>query len=530
MLIHLRAVNLGVLEDAVIAPADGFTVITGETGAGKTLLLGALRLLAGGKVKSTAVGPSGEESIAEGQFIDRGVEVGVTRVVPQDGRSRAYFDGALVSAETLEQRLGRLMEIVGQHDHMQLRKAHAIIGLIDAAQDERGAAVRAEYSELWLAYREALDDQKRLGGDLMALERELDLVRYQAREISEAGLSPGDDVEMEKLATRLRNAGLIRESLSEAITGLEAASESLGEVVASLRRAGSAGAELGDATGMAETSSDVTSDILREVRDVAENSQDSPDRLEEIEKRLNMLGELKRKYGRTLDEVLEFGAEAVKRVEVLEDLLARAAQIDDLVNKRREAVVRTGRSLSETRAATAKRVEEGVTMHLGALGLKRAIVDIVLEQVEPGPSGLDRASFLFASDPGLVPGPIADVASGGELSRLVLALRLATRSRDIDTLVFDEVDAGVGGATALALGEKMAELSRSTQVLCVTHLPQVAARADRHFVIERSGAVATVRRVEGDDRVSELSRMLSGIPESTAGRDAAAELLAGAGA
>ncbi|MGA7281346.1 MAG: AAA family ATPase [Acidimicrobiia bacterium] len=529
MLNHLRGKNLGVLEDAAIAPAEGFTVITGETGAGKTLLLGALRLLAGGRPNTNAVGPKADELTAEGLFVDGGAELGVTRIVPRDGRSRAYLDGAIVSAETLEQRLGGLIEIVGQHDQMRLRQPQADIGFLDGALDPDCLVIREQYARAWIAYREAQDDQKRLGGDTMALERELDLVRYQAREITEAGLSAGDDAEMERLATRLRNAGLIRESLSLALSELETASDSLGLAVSALRKAESAEADLGEAHVMAQTSADVTHDLIREIRDAAHEPEDAPARLEEIETRLTRLGELKRKYGKTLDEVLEFGAEAGRRADELDDLLSRAAHIDELLRQRHDGVVEAGRELSEARVRAAARVEGETKAHLQTLGLERATLRIEVEPVDPGPTGSDRASLLFASDPGLEPGPIANVASGGELSRLVLALRLATRPKDIDTLVFDEVDAGVGGATALALGEKLAELAKTAQVLCVTHLPQVAARADRHFVIDRVGATATVTRVEGDERLKELSRMLSGLPDSAAGRDTAAELLQGAG-
>ncbi|MGA7096742.1 MAG: AAA family ATPase [Acidimicrobiia bacterium] len=529
MLSHLRGKNLGVLEDAAITPADGFTVITGETGAGKTLLLGALRLLSGGRPNTSAVGPKADELTAEGLFVDGDSELGVTRVVPRDGRSRAYLDGAIVSADTLEQRLGGLIEIVGQHDQMRLRQPQAVIGFLDGALDADGVVVRDQYARDWIAYREAQDDQKRLGGDTMALERELDLVRYQAREITEAGLSAGDDAEMERLATRLRNAGQIRESLTLALSELETASESMGLAIGALRKAESAGADLGEAQVMAQTSADVTHDLIREIRDAADEPDDAPARLEEIETRLTRLGELKRKYGKTLDDVLEFGAEAGRRADELEELLSRAAHIDELLRQRHDRVVETGHRLSEARLQAAARVEGETKAHLASLGLERATLRIDVEAGDPGPTGSDRARLLFASDPGLEPGPIADVASGGELSRLVLALRLATRPKDVDTLVFDEVDAGVGGATALALGEKLAELSKSAQVLCVTHLPQVAARADSHFVIDRVGSTATVTRVEGDERLKELSRMLSGLPDSAAGRDTAAELLEGAG-
>jgi DNA repair protein RecN (Recombination protein N) len=226
--------------------------------------------------------------------------------------------------------------------------------------------------------------------------------------------------------------------------------------------------------------------------------------------------------------VLEFGADAARRASELEALLDQASSIQDLVASTSRELVDRGQELRAARLAAIEAIEGDTKGHLGALGLPSVALRFVLDITEPGPSGADRVELLFASDDRLEAGAVQEIASGGELSRLVLALRLATRSHDTSTLVFDEVDAGVGGATALALGRKLADLARDCQVLCVTHLPQVAAHADDHYVIERSGPSALVRKVEGEDRLTELSRMLAGLPESERGREAAAELLEGA--
>jgi DNA repair protein RecN (Recombination protein N) len=261
---------------------------------------------------------------------------------------------------------------------------------------------------------------------------------------------------------------------------------------------------------------------------VADTAFEDPAALETIEQRLTALGELKRKYGRTLDEVLEFGADASRRATDLEQLIKKASTIDDLLQRSGAELAEIGADLSTARRAAAQEIAEGTRLHLGALGLPEASVSIKIEPVEAGPTGTDKLEILFASDDRLASGRIQEIASGGELSRLMLALRLATRAEGAGTMVFDEIDAGVGGVTALALGRKLADLARTCQVLCVTHLPQVAAHADDHFVIERAGPRASVRRVDGEDRLTELSRMLAGLPESDHGREAAAELLEGA--
>jgi DNA repair protein RecN (Recombination protein N) len=278
----------------------------------------------------------------------------------------------------------------------------------------------------------------------------------------------------------------------------------------------------------AEAIGEMAQDLVRAVREAAESTSEDPEALELVEQRLTALGDLKRKYGKTLDDVLEFGADAARRASEVESLLDQASSIEDVVSSTGVELIETGSELREARRAAIERIEKEAKGHLAALGLPSVALRFVVEATEPGPSGTDRIELLFASDDRLEAGAVQDVASGGELSRLVLALRLATRSHDTSTLVFDEVDAGVGGATALALGRKLAELARNCQVLCVTHLPQVAAFADAHYVIERSGTSALVRLVEGEDRLTELSRMLAGLPESERSREAAAELLEGA--
>jgi DNA repair protein RecN (Recombination protein N) len=247
-----------------------------------------------------------------------------------------------------------------------------------------------------------------------------------------------------------------------------------------------------------------------------------------LEERLNLLGDLKRKYGRTVEEVLEFGHDASRRVAELEALLEQASTIGEVVTGLETALARDGKKLIGARRRAADRIQAEARSHLAELGLPAALLHIDIQDHAPGPSGAERVAISFASDDRLEGRPVHEVASGGELSRLMLALRLATRDPGTGTIVFDEVDAGVGGITALALGRKLADLAMSTQVLCVTHLPQVAAHATTHYVVEREGPRAAVRPVDGDDRLTELSRMLAGLPDSERGRDAAAELLEGA--
>lgn len=527
-LLHLRVANLGVLEDAGIEPSPGFTVITGETGAGKTLLLGGLRLILGGKADPGAVGPFGDQAQADGLILQDDVEVGASRIVPRDGRSRAHLDGTIVSATTLEDRLGALIEIVGQHDQLSITRPTHLLKLVDGALDEAGRRARSDYAEAWGELQQALTKRERLGGDQIALARELDLARYQAKEILAAGLQPGLDEQLESEVSRLRNIEEIREHLGESVRLVESVADHIGEVVSHLRKASGLDVSLHDLAREADGVAASVSELSRSTRLAGDDLDLDPAQLGELEERLTTLGDLKRKYGRTLTEVVAYGENTQKRVDELEDLIRDSDRIAALVDEGKREVRRRASDLSDARQEVAATVATRMTRHLEDLALGSAQVEIIIEETDPGPTGANRVAMSFASDARLDAGEIASVASGGELSRLVLALRLGIRSDDTATLVFDEVDTGIGGKTALAMGAKLAELAETSQVLCVTHLPQVAAHADTHYVVERLGdGPASVRKVDGEDRVTEIARMLAGLPDSVAGRTAAAELLAG---
>lgn len=523
---HLRVVNMGVIADAALDLAPGLNVVTGETGAGKTLLLGGVRLLMGGKADSSTVGSASSESRTDGLIVDGDEELAISRIVPAEGRSRAYLDGVIVSVDLLTEKVGGIVEVVGQHDQITLRRPGHVLALVDATGGETLAVAKAEYSRVWQTLQTALADQQSLGGDEMALRRELDLTTYQANEIEGSGLEVGEDTTLEAEANRLRNVGEITGHLGDSLTLLESVADDTGEVIARMRKAGEVDPLIQPFATDAEGISETVGELARSVRHYAENLDTDPERLELVEGRLTAIGELKRKYGQSVEEILSYGAGARARSDEIEKLLGRAEMIGEEVRIATGAVEAAAARLSDERATAAARLETGALSHLVDLGMDDPILQIRLESAEPGPGGADRAELWFASDTRLRPAPIGSGASGGELSRLVLAIRLAARSGATTTLVFDEVDTGVGGATALAMGRKLADLARNHQVLCVTHLPQMAAFADAHFVVSREGATATATKLTDADRLPELSRMLAGLPDSQPGNEAAAELLA----
>ncbi len=529
MLDELIVENLGIIERVHLQPGRGLVVFTGETGAGKTMLLGALRLLVGGAARSDLIGPYGGEARVEGRFVSPdGEEIVAIRAVAP-GRSRAYLNRSMVTAGSLEELGAGLVEMVAQHEKHGLNRPSEVRALIDRALSVEDQELLRDYRLAWDDLTSLRADRDRLGGDRRSLERELDLVAYQADEIRSAGFSAGDDEQLAIEAARMRHAEELAVRLGEARAAVDGAAEQAGRATSELRKAADLDRSLREVADRSAAAGAVLTDLATDLRVAFELVENDPAAAEATERRLAQLGDLRRKYGDTLEEVLEFADGANRRREELTGLLAGAERLEADLAAAEEAVKAAGTRLLVVRQDAAERISSSAVSHLQELGLPAPVVGLVVEPAEPGSNGADRARLLFASDERLTPGPVGRVASGGELSRLVLSLRLASGSGLSPVVAFDEVDAGVGGKTALALGRKLASLARDRQVLCVTHLPQVAAFADRHFVITRTGASVAVTAAGEEVRVQELSRMLAGLPESERGRNHAKELIAMAG-
>jgi DNA repair protein RecN (Recombination protein N) len=367
-----------------------------------------------------------------------------------------------------------------------------------------------------------------VGGDRHALERERDLARHQELEIERAAFALGDDQALDTRLARLRNAEALRLHLSTVGLSIDTGRDALGAAVSELRKAAALDPSLASPLVDLEAVEGTIGDVALSLGTAAEDLLVEDDDLELAEQRLQTLNDLRRKYGPTLPDVLAFGAEASARAQELNGLLSKADSLTALMVESQRALLERGAALRDARAAAADRLSREVVAHLLELGFSDPLIQVEVSDAEPGLSGADGVTLSFASDRRLRPGEIGKVASGGELSRLVLAIRLAGGAGEAETLVFDEIDAGVGGATALAVGRKLAALANDRQVLCVTHLPQVAAFADQHYVVRREGDLAEVSPVEDAQRIEELSRMLAGLPDSERGREAAEELVAAA--
>ncbi len=543
-LVELRVRNLGVIDDVTVTLGTGMTALTGETGAGKTLLVEALSLLLGARADPSVVRAGTEEALVEGRFVvppghepfpvgpigerhddpgnDEPGEVTLSRAVPRSGRSRAWVDGRMATIGTLAEAAGQLIELHGQHQHQALTHT-------DAQRRALDAFGRIDLDG-WTTARQQLrfltEESAALGGDARARAREVDLLRYQIGEIEGAGIDGSDEEErLEAEEDRLAEAANHRQAAASALAAVSGA-----EGTSALDRLAEAAGYLDGRMPLAGLENRVRaamadlSDLATDLRTVVETWEDDPERLDEIRTRRQLLHQLQRKYGDSLEEVLAFADDARRRLAEAEGEELRAQVLDVEIEAAQSALDQRSREVAEARRAAAPLLAAGILATLQRLAMPSARFEIAVEGEGPA----DRVAFLLGANPGEPLAPLASAASGGELARTMLAIRLAVTDAP-GVMVFDEVDAGVGGEAAIAVGSALAGLGTRGQVLVVTHLAQVAAQADHQIEVrkdEQSGRTRSeVTTLEGESRVVELSRMLSGHPDSASARQHARELL-----
>lgn len=529
MLHELHIEDLGVISSLELVLGDGLTVLTGETGAGKTMLVEAISLLVGGRADPSMVRVGAAEARVEGRFVVGDDEVVLARVIPADGRSRAYVNGRLATVATLAEHGARLVDLHGQHAHQSLLSAATQRDALDRFADvDLGPlrAARARLTEIDAALAA-------LGGDVRTRAREVDLLTFQLDELDAAGLEdPDEDEALEALEDVLAGAVAHREAAATALAALAddgGAADVLGAAIAVLTGRSPFAALVERLRDLVAEAADVAD----ELRDLAESIDEDPERLTEVRERRQLLRNLRRKYGESIADVIEFRDACRTRLDELHGYEATVQRLEH----EREAAIEAERvaaaAVGRARRAAAAALAAAVEAHLHTLGMGRARLEVSVGEDDPG----DDVAFLLAANPGSPPLPLTKVASGGELARTMLAVRLVL-SEAPETLVFDEVDAGIGGTAAIAVGRALAELGTDKQVLVVTHLAQVAALADAQVTVSKTVSTTVANGVAGevttahattlsaDQRVTEIARMLSGEPDSDAARTHAAELLA----
>ncbi len=542
MLVELRVRDLGVIEDTTLDIGEGMTALTGETGAGKTLVVEALELLVGGRADPVLVRSGAKEALVEGRFSNGEVDVYaedqpedrvadgasdetvLARALPASGRSRAWVDGRMATATVLNEVGSRLVDLHGQHSHQSLLDPVSQRSALDTFAGVDLGPVSAARNRV----RSLAAEMRGLGGDEAQRAREIDLLRHQVGEIEGAGIaSAAEDETLIAEESRLSGASVLRAAAATALADLDSeaggALDGIGRAVADL----DGHDQLVELRDRARGLQAETADLASELRIVTETWEDDPERLAAVSARRAKLADLRRKYGSTLEEVTKYGEDARKRLTDLESADERAAVLALELARAQQVLEKEQAAVGDVRRRSAPRLAKAVEGHLRKLAMPSARLEVLVDE---DPAG-ENVVFLLGANPGEPSLPLHKVASGGELARAMLALRLVVAGGR-PTLVFDEVDAGIGGAAADAVGRALAELARSHQVLVVTHLPQVAAFAHHQFVVEKQvhlgRTMAVVRPLGREERVEELARMLSGRPASTSARHHAEELLSDA--
>jgi DNA repair protein RecN (Recombination protein N) len=557
MLHELRIENLLLIERAELRLEDGLNAITGETGAGKTVLAHSLDLLMGGKARPQIVRPGAAEAYVEGVFAlppdlfadaelaelaermpDDAEEIVLGRRIGSSGRTSAFVQGRSASAADLRALGSRLLAFYGQHEHRRLVLSSAQLEILDGFAGpehlERRTEYRSAHAEVGAIEHELVALRDREG----ARERDLDLLRFELAEIEAAAPDPDEEKELAADRDRLRHAERLRGAATGALAAITGADDDGGARAAMA----AAESELGvvaeidaELDGVAEQVRAITvelDDAARALRSYLDGIDADPGRLEQLEERLTALDRLKRKHGGSIESVLAHADRCRSEIVRLENAEELAAELERRLSQASERRTSLADELAEARAKAANQLERRVANELAALAMEGASVKVKLQQHADGfgPSGSEAVEFLVATNPGMPSSPLRDAASGGELSRIMLALTSLGAAGGAGTVVFDEIDAGVGGNTARAVGEKLRQLASERQLICITHLPQVASHANAHFRIvkeaARGSSRARVERVDGEELVAEIVRMLGGDRGDEVASRHARELLA----
>ncbi len=610
MLLRLHIEDLAIIDALTLDFTEGFTVLTGETGAGKSIILGALNLVLGERASSDDVRTGSESAVAEALFdvsacarlrdllaewgllegdealmtglsgkkrpgvSNDPVELVLRREIGAQGRSRCLANGRLVTLAQLRQIGDRLVDLHGQHQHQSLLRVETHREILDGFGDGDHARALGEYRALFERYSGVVARLRSLNRDEREIERQKGVLEYQLREISEAELAPGEDLTIEEERLRLthaealkRNATAANDLLYEGESCPAPVADLVAQTVVLAAESARLDPSLGAVVERLEAVRAEVDDLAATLRSYAEDLEHDPERLSEIEDRLHLIRQLKRKYGGMIEEILEKAGQFERELHTLthgreeqERLEAERAHLE-------RQLAQAAELLSAKRRETGERFSKGLQRHLKDLEMTAVRFEVRLEREESGKLstveededagetrretpksgdtllfpdgkryrvhdyGVDQIEFLFSPNVGEAVKPLRKIASGGELSRIMLGLKVLLRSQDqVPTLIFDEIDTGISGRTGTAVGDKMADLGGRYQVICITHLPQIAARAAHHFVVrktqQKGRTLTRVERLDAGERQAEIARLLGGEPDSAIARRHASELLA----
>ena len=553
MLLQLNIKDFAIIDNLQITFGKGLNILTGETGAGKSIIVDAVKLILGDRASQDDIRSSKEEAVVEAMFDAAPLDIAgmlesaglpseenliIKRVINRAGKNKIFINSSMANLSSLEDIGSRIIDIYGQHDHQSLTKSEEHIDILDAF-----AGLMALRDDIAKAYREFYSIKSELDNLTTDSERLLerqDFLNFQSKEIGEAGLKAGEDEELKKEKEKLANAEKLFEATNSGYDLLYASSgsmlERLSQILNKLKEASKFDEELKPVIENMESSVCQLEDAATSLRDYTQGISFEPERLEEVDNRLDLINKLKKKYGATIEAILKKKEEVDRELDNVIHHDERITELKEASLKAKENALKLSKKLSEKRIDSAKLIKKKIETELSDLNMKKTIFEVRIEknkdingEVVLGEKGIDRVEFFISPNVGEEPKPLSKIASGGELSRIMLAIKRITTTGKIPVLIFDEVDAGIGGGTAEVVGRKLKEVSKNHQVLCITHLPQIAAYADTHYSVAkdvRGGrTVAGVKELKADERVAELSRMLGGVKITSKTKEHAIEML-----
>ena len=558
MLTELHIQNFAIIDKLDLRFGSGLIILTGETGAGKSIILDAVVMLIGGKADTTFVRTDSDAALVEGVFQLKGPEkeavneilnreelmddpnyVVLSREIRKEGRSVARVNGRTVAVSLLKEIGALVVDIHGQAEHLSLLDSRAHLGLLDRfAEVARPLNDYRQTYHALLSLRHELGDLRKTQADA---ERKTEMLTYQAEEIEAARLKVGEDEELRKERDRLANAESLAQNAQEALAILDegspempAASDLVGQAAQALAALAKIDSGQNELANQAEVLLDTMSDIVHTLRDYLEEVEFNPKRLDEVEERIDLIYSLARKYGGSIPAVIAYGQDARKQLESITGAAERIEELELEEAKLLNELAKQGGLLSENRKSSALRMAKGIEAELGDLRMLSAKFKVDFQTkndpngvpLENGSriafdhNGFDKVEFLIAPNPGEGLKPLVKIASGGETSRLMLGLKnVLARADEVPSLIFDEIDQGIGGRVGMIVGQKLWNLSRSHQVFCVTHLPQLAVFGDEHYQVQKTvqgnRTLTRVERLDGEPRLLELSQMLGEVGEGT---------------
>jgi len=551
LLTDLTIKNIAIIDALHISFASGLTVLTGETGAGKSIIIDAVGLILGGRASTDLIRTGEEEASVEALFdisalpalgrqlaesgIDCDTELLVKRSISRSGKNRLFINGSMATLNQLSEITPRLINIYGQHESQTLLRPENHLRLLDSFAGL--ADRREEFTELYERLRLLREQLARLEDDMREADRRLDLLSFQSEEIAKAALTIGEDEELQErrlvLAHAEKLATVSHETFERLYGGDGALLGQLRRINAGITELAAIDHTLQPLVESLENGYLQLEDAAISLRDYASHREADPGALQQAEDRLDQIGRLQKKYGASIEAILQYQQQIDAELDTIREQGQDRGQLEDRCAELAAELSLAGAELTSRRSEAASRFAGALEGEIRQLAMKNARIEISIEPLpEPRPHGFERLELLFSPNAGEPPRPLAKIASGGELSRLMLAIKQVLPESDVPSLIFDEVDTGIGGAVSELVGKKLKNVAACQQVLCITHLPQVAVYADQHLRVEKLvNAGRTVTRISALDpteRVSEIARMLAGSEITDSAKRHAAELLAAA--